>query len=331
MADDGRATLRRDLPASRAGSPHRAGALRMGPRARDAARLLARTLAAIGAGRAIAGRSRLSGGIGRPIRNRAFAILANRLAGSATPERRVLASALAGAIEAGDEEAARALVWMAGRRPDLRAEKILSHKHRYLWICVPKVASRSLVATLRAVDPGAELIRDTSLDRVLAARPEAREYFRFAFLRHPVDRARSFHADKHTLAARDRDAYRWFIEPWYGVRAGMGFDAFCRWLETPFGSDAFADRHWLSQHRQIRDADGRLPDFLGRYERLDADWRTLCDRLGLPFLVLPRLNSAPEGCAQIPSDADTAALLRRRYAEDFRLADHAGDCPEGQA
>ena len=302
----------------------------MGPHAPDATRLLARTLAAIGAGRPVAGRSRLSGAIGRPIRNRAFAALANRLAGSATTEHRALASALTGAIEAGDGEAARALVSTAARRPDLRAEKILSHKHRYLWICVPKVASRSLIATLRAVDPGAELIRNRTLEQVLAARPEARGYFRFAFLRHPVDRARSFHADKHTLAARDRDAHRWFVEPWYGVSAGMGFEAFCRWLETPFGSDAFADRHWLSQHRQIRDADGRLPDFLGRYERLDADWRSVCDRLGVPSVVLPRLNAAPQGYGQERPDADAAAGLRRRYAEDFRLAGLAADRPGGQ-
>ena len=163
MAHDGGRTFPGDVPASRAGSPHRVGALRMGPNAQDAARLLARTLAAMGAGRAVAGRSRLPVAIGRPIRNRAVAALANRLSGSATPEHRTLASALTAAIEAGDEEAARALVSTAARRPDLRAEKILSHKHRYLWLCVPKVASRSLIATLRAVDPSAELIRNRTL------------------------------------------------------------------------------------------------------------------------------------------------------------------------
>ena len=105
----------------------------------------------------------------------------------------------------------------------------------------------------------------------------------------------------------------------------MGFDAFCRWLETPFGSDAFADRHWLSQHRQLRDGDGRLPEFLGRHERLDADWRALCERLGLPLRALPRLNPRPAGCEAAPPDAGTAALLRRRYAEDFRIGGYGGD------
>ena len=281
--------------------------------ARDAARLLARALAAPG------------GPLPRPVRNGAFAALANRLARSPVPECRAVAAALVAAIEAGDDAAALALVSTAGRRPDLRAEKIVSRKYRYLWICNPKAASRSIVAALRAADPGARLIRNRTLEEVLAAHPEARDYFRFAFLRDPVERARSFWADKHTLARTDRDNRRWFIDPWYGLSAGMGFEAFCRWLETPFGSDAFADRHWLSQHRQLRDGDGRLPDFLGRYERLDADWRALCDRLGLPLRALPRLNPRPEGCEAAPPDAGTAALLRRRYAEDFRIGGYGGD------
>ena len=283
--------------------------------ARDAARLLARVLAAPG-GRCL---------LPHPVRNGAFAALANRLARSGEPERRAVAAALAAAIEAGDDAAALALASTAGRRPELRAEKMLSHRHRYLWICNPKAASRSIVAALRAADPGATLIRNRTLEAVLAAHPEARQYFRFAFLRHPVERTRSCWADKHRLALSDRDAHRWFIAPYYGVRADMGFDAFCRWLETPFGSDAFADRHWLSQHRQLCDGDGRLPEFLGRYERLDADWRAVCERLGLPLRALPRLNPRPAGCEAAPPDAGTAALLRRRYAEDFRIGGYGGD------
>ena len=296
----------------------------MRPDRQDAARLLALTLPAAGTGP-------LTGRIGSLIGRRAFAALARRLLRSATVEHREVGAALVAAIDAADDAAALALLSTAGRRPDLRAEKIVSRSYRYLWICNPKAASRSIIAALRGADPGARLIRNRTLEEVLAAHPEAREYFRFAFLRHPVDRTWSFWADKHMLALSDRDAHRWFIAPYYGVSADMGFEAFCRWLDTPFGSDAFADRHWLSQHRQLQDGDGRLPEFLGRYERLDADWRTVCERLGLPFRALPRLNPRPEGCEAAPPDADTAALLRRRYAEDFRIGGYAGDCPGGQA
>lgn len=269
--------------------------------------------------RARDGRRRAGDGLRRRALDRFCGRLAPRLAASATPEHREVAKALREALREGDHDAALALVTTAGRRPDTRAEKIVSRRYRYLWICNPKAASRSLTAALREADPTAELIRRRTLDEVLDRRPEAREYLRFAFIRNPATRTLSAWADKHTLARTDRDAFRWFIRPYYGLRTGMSFEDFCRWLATPFGADAFADRHWLSQHRQIRDADGRLPDFIGNLEDLDADWRAVCTQVGMPYRALPRLNPRPPALAPTVPDAACTALLRRRYAEDYRL------------
>ena len=293
-----------------------------------AARLLARTLDLTGAGRLLVrhGTSPAVAGAARTlVREQAFARLARALAASAMPEHRALAAMLVEAVQAGDDAASVALVSTAGRRPDLRAEKIVSHRYRFVWICNPKAASRSLIAALREADPGARVIRKRTLDEVLAAHPEAGGYYRFAFLRHPWRRTYSFYMDKHRLALLDRNARRWFIEPWYGVRAGMGFGEFCRWLATPCGSDAFADRHWLSQGLQIRSADGRLPDFLGSYETLQTDWRRVTEQLRMPFVPLPRLNArAPDAPAPPPPDEETLSLVRRRYAGDFALGGYEG-------
>lgn len=118
-------------------------------------------------------------------------------------------------------------------------------------------------------------------------------------------------------------ARRWFIESWHGLGLGMGFEEFCRWLATPAGSDAFADRHWLSQHVQIRTRDGRAPDFVGRWETLEEDWRQVAALTGMPWVPLPRLNSR-SGPARAANPApEAAALLHRRYAEDFRLWGYA--------
>ena len=256
--------------------------------------------------------------------------MARRLATSAHAEHRALGALLGAAIAEADDATALALVSTAARQPDLRAEKVVSHRYRFLWICNPKAASRSLIAALRAADPDAVLIRHRTLEQVLARYPEAGEYFRFAFLRHPVHRTRSFHADKHTLARRDRNARRWFIDPWHGLRPGMSLAEFCRWLETPCGSDAFADRHWLSQSRQVAAADGRMPDFLGRFETLEADWRTVTGRLRLPPVPLPHLNASMTGETGLAGEAgcggDIMEQLRRRYAEDFVLGGY-GDAP----
>ena len=246
--------------------------------------------------------------------------LARWFATSVLVEHRELGALLAAAIAEADDASALALVSTAARKPDRCAEKIVSHRYRFLWICNPKAASRSLIAALRAADPEAVLIRHRTLEQVLARHPEAGAFFRFAFLRHPYHRTRSFHADKHALARRDRNARRWFIEPWHGLHSGMCFAELCRWLDTTCGSDAFADRHWLSQSRQVAAADGRMPDFLGRYETLEADWREVTERLRLPPVPLPRLNVNDAGLAgEAGLDGDIAALLRRRYAEDFAL------------
>ena len=261
------------------------------------------------------------------IRAGALRPLARRLSGSACADRRKLGALLAAAIAGADDATALALAWTAAMKPDLRAEKIVSQRYRFLWICNPKAASRSLIAALRAADPEAVLIRRRTLEQILARHPEAGAYFRFAFLRHPYHRTRAFHADKHALARRDRNAYRWFIEPWHGLHTGMCFAELCRWLDTPCGSDAFADRHWLSQSRQVAAADGRMPDFLGRYETLEADWRAVTERLRLPPVPLPHLNVGDAGLAgEAGLDGDIAALLRGRYAEDFALGGY-GDAP----
>ena len=241
------------------------------------------------------------------------------LSRSPAPERHAVAEALAAASRTGDWSAAAALLATAGRRPDARAEKIVSRRYGFVWICNPKAASRSMIAALRRADPSAELIRGRTLDEALARRPWSRNYFRFAFMRHPITRAYACYADKHTLALRDRAARRWFIEPFYGLRTGMTFEDFCRWLATPFGADGFADRHWLSQHRQLCGADGRLPDFIGRFENLDADWREACALAGIPCRGLPHLNAGRAPAAANVPDAACAALLRRRYETDVRL------------
>ena len=291
----------------------------------DAARLLGRILALAARARLLPQGASPAATLPRRALDGALERLARRLAVSPTAEHRAVAAALAEAVADADYEAARKLVSTAGRRSDLRAEKMVSRRYRFLWLCNPKVASRSLIAALRASDPDAELFRGRTLEEVLARRPEARDYFSFAFVRHPVGRTRSCFADKHTLALHDRTEARWFIEPYHGLALGMRFADFCRWLETPFGSDAFADRHWLSQHRQIRAPGRPLPDFLGHWERLDEDWRALTERLGMPHRPLPRLNARPDGSpGRERPGADAAAPLRRRYAEDFRIGGYDG-------
>lgn len=247
---------------------------------------------------------------------------------------RAAASDLRRALSRYELDRALEIATTVKRVPNPSAEKIVSRKYHYVYICNPKVASRSLIAALRHLDPDAELVRHATIDEVYASNPEAQDYSSFAFVRNPYHRAYSFFAEKH-LAKSERKQ-RLFVEPYYGITKDLKFDSLCEWLNTPYGSDEFADIHWLSQHRNIAMPDGRMPDFIGRFENLYRDLDTIAEALDMPTTNLPHLNRATgsdstdaAGRERYRRQRDEAlnlrnkALLRQRYADDFKLGNYA--------
>ena len=251
---------------------------------------------------------------------------------------------IAGATARGRLGAAWQMARTAARQPDLGAEKILSREYRYIWLCVPKVASRSIRDALCAVTPDAEVFVGKSIAEVFALRPEARNYYSFAFVRHPFSRALSFYTELHCAARRYADAAQsqhkkekasHFSQQYYGLAGAAGFDAYCQWLQTPYASDAVADRHFLSQHLQLDLGNRRLPDFIGRLESLDADFRCVEEQIGMPIPDLPLLNTMA-GWQPAPAALNVArvaarsyltqenkALLAMRYAKDLALKEYS--------
>lgn len=264
-------------------------------------------------------------GLGRP---EVAAAIAERLVAAApTPVHRTAAHDLLEAIETPGGRYAMRLALHATRLPDVHGEKLVSRKYRFFWVCVPKAASRSLIMALADADPGVELFREASIEDVLAVRPEAREYFGFAFVRNPYRRALSMYTDKFVVKLEERPGY---LNSYHGLSADMEFVDICEWLDGPYGADAFANRHWLSQYRHLA-ASGWRPDFVGRVETIEEDLRTVTRRTGLPDLRLPSLNvTANQPLARENAEIAhrlartcltdrTRELLRRRYADDFRI------------
>ena len=272
---------------------------------------------------------------------------------AALPLRKpTIAGHIAAAMCRGRWRDARHMAHTATRPPDF-AEKIVSHRYRCLWLCNPKVASRSIKYALLDADPDAVLIRDKSVSEVLSMLPEARRYASFAFIRSPLERALSFFAElnaplerarraseatppapgyaapsQHDLQQRKRTQ---LLDRYYGLAEVNDLDAFCEWLATPFAADACAERHIRSQHLLVRTEGGRMADFIGRLETIEDDWRRIATRLGIDAVPLPMLNTmagwtAPpaEVAAARTALAErmtprSATILKDRYAEDFAL------------
>ena len=244
-----------------------------------------------------------------------------------TVTHRTVAGELVQETASGDIAKATRMAAHVSRGPDLYAEKVVSRRHRYLWICNPKVASRSIIAHLRRVDPSARLVSHLSVEDVYSTYPETADYFTFAFVRDPFDRSVSFYRDKFI----DQASFRRYLHDNYLIPSGdVAFAEVCRWLNTPYGQNEFADRHWLSQKSNLGLDDGGRLDFIGRLESFAEDFAQVVREIGLPAEDLPRLNvsrGTPSGGGR--SDAhltdETVAELTRRYSDDFELGGYSSE------
>ncbi len=260
--------------------------------------------------------------------------------------RRDVAGDITGALLRGQFDTARVMARTAAQKPDIGAEKIISRKYRYLWICNPKVASRSIIAALRNVDTDAEIIDGKGVSDIYARYPEVKDYYSFAFIRHPFDRALSLYSEIHFSPERYQGAQRQhkrekrqgFFDRCYGLAEAGNFDEYCQWLNTPYGSDACADRHYISQHLLILGDDRRLPDFIGRLENLSEDLQQVARQVSMPEPKLPMLNTMAGWQPPTPDALQTARsamrthlternreLLSTRYAADLELGGYSPD------
>jgi hypothetical protein len=147
--------------------------------------------------------------------------------------------------------------------------------------------------------------------------------FSFAFVRNPWDRLVSCYRDK--IAGEPRpftglaaSGVAHCLARFDAFHAGMGFDAFVEAVcAIP---DTEADEHFRSQHSFLVGAAGELVvDFVGRVERLDADFRRVARQIGLPYHDrLPRLQSGVEPVDyRTRYDASTRARVARRFEQDI--------------
>jgi len=209
---------------------------------------------------------------------------------------------------------------------------MISHVHKCIFIHVPKCGGTSIEAYLREhagalghlPEPGLDVtIRREGLAQVLNRHPD---YFVFTFVRHPFDRLVS--TWRHSL----RGVGPYSDRP---VR-DLPFAEYVRIVaEGRVAEQSAFDRyHLLPQVTFIPGPSRRtlfgvplLPEvacgFIGRFERLDDDFRDVCRRLGIAEHGLPRLQSAPQEPGDRQPhwseryDAATIRLVENIYREDM--------------
>ena len=215
-------------------------------------------------------------------------------------------------------------VKISGTKPpmDLTPLTLISHRYKFVYIGIPKVATRSFKTHFQDIHRekyGTE-IRETKTG-FKKALEEYPDYFRFSFVRNPWARTLSCYNSKighEDLSLLKRARILSFYKD---LEPGMSFRAFAEWLNGEEGRDECADRHWMSQHRFLyRDDGAELCRFVGRYENLQADLDKVMEMIGAPKAELSREGWVSDAQAYRDHYDGTAQnLIARRYARDIEL------------
>lgn len=209
---------------------------------------------------------------------------------------------------------------------------VVCNRYKFLFVHIAKTGGTSVRATLnryRRRDPyfipqflcsrlshwtghriGGKIPRHA---KVIAAHEMLpREFFdslfKFAFVRNPWDlQVSSFHHLKrerpHLVGDRDFESFlRWKLDP-----------------ERPY--QFHIDTSIELQSDYLVDLHGNvLVDFIGRYENLEEDFHTVCDRIGIPA---PRLAHKRQAKGRKSYHTyyteETMALVQERFHPDIEL------------
>jgi len=142
------------------------------------------------------------------------------------------------------------------------------------------------------------------------------ELFKFAFVRNPWDlQVSSFHHIR-----RERPHY---------LGGHEDFESFLRWKLDPERPYQYhVDTSIERQSDYLIDLQGQVVvNFIGRYERLDADFAEACRQIGISTPALPHRRQSSDRARDYRSyyTAETAELVARHFERDIEVLGYAFD------
>ncbi len=158
----------------------------------------------------------------------------------------------------------------------------VSERLGFVYYCVPKTLSRSMLQYLAAVDPnGYRIVEKTGWLEIATGVAATNAPTSFTFVRNPYSRVVAFYYDKF-VNYLDTPGQRALFGRYERLRPDMTLSEFVDWLGSGEGSDERADAHFLSQHYFLLDVNGApAVDYLGKVESVEEDLAELQKLLGL--------------------------------------------------
>src|SRR6266571_4764317 len=180
---------------------------------------------------------------------------------------------------------------------------MISHKYKCIFVEVPKTGSTSIRAILgKAYIPHLNLVEIKTLmenswtqfggrtNRIRGAlyqllprerkidigRRQFESYFKFGFVRNPCDRVVSLYERTEPLQMKDK----------------MSFEEFVGWIQYSSSTCIHSSPHRYQLDWFVDGSGNMLADSIGKFERLEADWLSIAQKLGITG-VLPHKRANP--------------------------------------
>lgn len=195
----------------------------------------------------------------------------------------------------------------------------ISDDLKAIFVHVPKTGGQAIHKVLQLPSTTEALygvVNDVELTHATAAmvrerRPvEFANYFKFGFVRHPLER----------LVSEYFFSLQGGYRPYLPVYAGLDFATFVRrvaqLVATPDLSHAIAC-HLYPQTAFLYDGDTLLVDYVGRHELFEAGMLEVARRLNLKILSLPKVNASEHEPWLAYYDDETMEIAVATYRQDF--------------
>lgn len=184
----------------------------------------------------------------------------------------------------------------------------VSHLHRFVWFRNAKVGTRTILGFLDDQQVDDRLL---VLSRTQYPTAAFEAYFKFGFVRHPLDRFISAWQDK----VHQQNHFNFAPAKWERMKT---IENFAAWVADQDLRDlAGTDRHIALQTRLL---DLTQIDFVGRMESFAADFSAVCSTVGLHWTEPVRQNqSKPQGVSRDNASQELRSIVEEKYRLDYQV------------
>jgi hypothetical protein len=199
---------------------------------------------------------------------------------------------------------------------------MINHKHKFIFIHIPKTGGTSIEAMFDPKAPSRDVqYKHWSLSDYFEQKEYISEYFSFSFVRNPWSLTVSmynylWHSNYNfPKVSRSNPKYKFIFN--------LSFKDFILHQKFQSGTlksgDIFSDKINTKNLFQLDFVthNNKLVDFIGKFENLQQDFDTICEKIGIARQELPHENKTNRKHYTEYYDNETREIVAQKYAKDI--------------